>query len=217
MRQKNEMSRERELTRHLLGGEPGKVYHKFLFVQIFHVAGGWSLVACISPQPPATIGVMMSDEKKVEIREKLIQTRSDLLALLAGLDEGGWQTAVQSEDAEWTVADMVRHLMNAEKGMTGLIQQFQQGNDPVPPDFDRDKYNVRSVEKTQELSTAHLLSALETNHRQLLEMVDSLEPDDWAKQGRHANLSIMTIEEVCRIIAYHENLHMADIKQAVGR
>jgi len=159
----------------------------------------------------------MSDEKKAEIREKLVQTRVGLLELLRGLDEGDWETAVQSEGAQWTVADVVRHLMNAETGMTGLIQQFQQGNDPVPPDFDRDRYNIRGVQKTQEMTPADLLSALETNHRQLLATVDNLEADDWAKTGRHASLTIMSIEEVCRIIAYHENLHMADIKQAVGK
>lgn len=156
----------------------------------------------------------MTDIKKAGIEDKLMQTRADLVELLVGLDEKGWQTAVQSEDAHWSVADIIRHLMNAEKGMTRLIQEFQQGNDPVPPDFDLERYNIRSVQKTQELAPAALLQALATNRMQLLQLIDQLRDDDWQKKGRHASMRIMTIEEVCHAIANHEAQHLEEIKKA---
>ena len=158
----------------------------------------------------------MPDPKKEEIREKLNQTRAPLFACLQGLGVEEWQTAVQSEDAQWTIADLVRHLISAEKGMTGLIIQFQQGNDPVPPDFDRERYNVRSVEKLQHLTPPELLETMTANRNQLMQVIDTLAPEDWQKKGRHGSLRIMSIEEVCQVIADHETAHLADIQKALA-
>lgn len=153
--------------------------------------------------------------KKEEVVAKLAETRAPLWAFLQDLDETQWETAVQSEDEEWTVSDIVRHLTNAESGMTNLIKQFQQGKDPVPPDFDRERYNKRAVEKTKDLTPPQLLEAMKTNRAKLLDFIEALEEEDWQKNGRHASLNIYTIEEVCHIIADHEELHLQDMKKAL--
>ncbi len=152
---------------------------------------------------------------KDEIVAKLAETRAPLMTFLQNLDEAQWETAVQSEDAEWTISDIVRHLVSAESGMTGLIIQFQQGKDPVPPDFDRERFNKRAVEKTKSLTPPQLLEAMTTNRAKLLDVIDTLTEEDWQKNGRHASLNIYTIEEVCQIIAGHEELHFEDMQKAV--
>ncbi len=158
----------------------------------------------------------MSDVKKDEIKARLHQTRTALVDCLQGLTATEWETAVQSEDARWTVADIVRHIVSAEKGMIGLIQQFQQGNDPVPADFDLARYNQRSVQKSQELSPPDLLAALNDNHMRLLQVIEGLAPEDWQKKGRHGSMRILTIEEVCQVIADHDATHLADIQNALA-
>lgn len=158
----------------------------------------------------------MSEAKKDEIREKLSQARTTLLDYLQGLEAEQWATAVQSEDAQWTVADMVRHLASSEKGMINLIEQFQQGNDPVPADFDLARFNQRSVQKSQELTPADLLAALESNHTRLLQVIDGLSAEDWQKKGRHGSMRILTIEEVCHVIAGHDMTHLADMQKALS-
>lgn len=156
----------------------------------------------------------MVDARKSEVIEKLNLTRGNLFAFLAGLDEAAWETAVQSEDAQWTIADLVRHLMNAESGMTGLIEQFKAGKDPVPPDFDRERYNQSRVKKTQALTPQELMAQMSANREHLLTVIESLEDGDWSKKGRHASLRIMTIEEVCHLIADHESVHLEEMKKA---
>lgn len=156
----------------------------------------------------------MSVDKNLII-QKLQTNRDALLSFLQSLDETEWETAVQSEDAEWAISDIVRHLVNAEKGMTGLIVQFQQGKDPVPPDFDRERYNKRIVEKTKDLTPVQLMEAMVENRTKLLAVIETLNEEDWQKKGRHASLNIYTVEEVCHIIADHEALHLADIKKAI--
>ena len=155
----------------------------------------------------------MSVDKSVIIA-KLNSSRAALLPVLEGLNEAQWETAVQSEGAAWTVSDIVRHLVNAENGMTGLMVQFKQGKDPVPPDFDRDRYNKRAVEKTKDLSREDLLNAMTQNRENLLAVIETLSEEDWHKKGRHASLNIYTIEEICHIIADHETAHLSDIQAA---
>ena len=157
----------------------------------------------------------MNNGHKEAVIEHLNLTRAPLMAFLSALTPVQWETAVQSEDAEWTVADIVRHLANAEKGMTGLIKQFKVGKDPVPPDFDRERYNKRSVEKTKDESPEALLSSMKQNREHLLAVIDSLTADDWQKKGRHASLRMMTIEEVCRLIADHEVAHLQDMQESL--
>lgn len=157
----------------------------------------------------------MGKDKKVEIEEKLGQTRAALLSFLQGLSAAEWETAVQAEDANWTIADVVRHLVNAESGMTTLIEKFKVGEDPVPPDFDRERFNKSRVRKSQDVPPAQLLAQLETNRVKLMAVLADLQPEDWQKKGRHASLRILTIEEVCQVIADHEGSHLEDLKKAL--
>ena len=157
----------------------------------------------------------MSDDKKATIRAKKLQIRQALLTVLQGLSEAEWETAVYAEDTHWTVSDIVRHLVNAEKGMTGLITHFQQGNNPVPLDFDRERYNQRIIQKTKEKSPVELLAEIEKNQATFLAVLDSIKEEDWQKNGRHASLRIMTIEEVCHLIPDHELTHLEHIKVAL--
>ena len=155
------------------------------------------------------------EDKKHTIREKKVRVRQELMTFLQQLDENEWETAVYTEDAHWTISDIVRHLTNAESGMTGLITQFQQGNDPVPPDFDRERYNQRIVAKTKEKSPSELLAEMEKHHLAFLDVLDTITEEDWQKNGRHASLRIMTIEEICHLIPDHEYDHLQGIQQAL--
>ena len=146
------------------------------------------------------------------MRQHRLQHLADILT---DADKEQWETAVQTEDQQWTVSDIVRHLTNAESGMTNLIKEFQQGKDPVPPDFDRERYNNRSVAKKQDMTPADLMEAMTTNRTKLLEFIETLEEEDWQKKGRHASLNIYTIEEVCHVIADHEAAHLQDMQTAV--
>ena len=156
-------------------------------------------------------------DKKVEIAEKLNDTRHDLMIFFDGLDEAGWETAVYDEETTWTITDILRHLVDSERGMTGMMAQWQQGKDPVPADFDLARWNNRAIQKTAEKSPQELLNSFRENRINLLSFIDTLHDEDWAKQGRHGSLRIMSIEEVCHLIANHEMDHLRVMQEAVGQ
>lgn len=158
----------------------------------------------------------MADRKHVEIAEKLSDARAALMAFFDGLEEDEWETAVYHEETTWTITDILRHLVDAERGMTSMIMQWQQGNDPVPADFDLARWNNRVVQKAAEKTPNDLVAEFRQNRINLLSFIDTLHDEDWHKQGRHGSLRIMSIEEVCHLIADHELDHLRVMKEALG-
>lgn len=154
------------------------------------------------------------DEKKEAIKGELADARNDLFAVLQELRESVWGTPVYSEGETWTVADILRHLTAAERDMTLLVERIRQGSGGVPPDFDLNRWNARSIEKAEAKSPADLQAEMNENRTYLLEMIEAIGPEEWDLQGRHGSLRIMTVEEILRLIADHERRHTADIREA---
>ena len=161
----------------------------------------------------------MSNTKKEEIREALSGARQELLSLLSGLGEWQWAAPVFTHEEEdgWSVADVLRHLVDSERGMTAQMKIIAEGGEGVPPDFDLSRWNARAVARAKDKVPAELLAEMEKNRERLFDFIDSLAAEDWNKKGRHASLRIMSIEEIARLIADHERRHTADIQAALER
>jgi uncharacterized damage-inducible protein DinB len=159
----------------------------------------------------------MSEEKKSVLRQKLSTTRDELLILVQSLDQQQWEIIVYAEDQSWSVSDLLRHLTVSEKGMTSTIEAICQGGEGVPPDFDLDRWNARTIQKTQNKAPADLTVEMASNRAHLLEVLQSMKEDDWEKRGRHASLRIMSIEEILNLIADHERQHCQDIRLALAQ
>jgi hypothetical protein len=158
----------------------------------------------------------MSDQK-ADLRMKLTASRQEMLALMGGLDEAAWGTAVFAEDASWSVLDLLRHVTDAENSMTALMARIRDGGEGVPEDFDLDRWNASRLKKIQTKTPTDLVADMQQNRTNLFAFMESLTEEDWQKKGRHGSGRIMTIEEICHIIADHERLHAADIRAALGK
>jgi len=95
------------------------------------------------------------------------------------------------------------------------MQRIQEGGSGVPDDFDLSRWNARRVEKTQHKTPTDLINDMATNRNNLLQFIDTLEPDDWQKEGRHGSMRIMTIAQICHLIADHEQSHLTDIQNVL--
>ncbi|HEX6383581.1 MAG TPA: DinB family protein [Anaerolineae bacterium] len=94
----------------------------------------------------------MADTRKEEIREELTSARQELLSLLRGLGEWQWAAPAFAHEEEdgWSVADVLRHLTSAERGMTATMKHICEGGEGVPPDFDLNRWNARTVGRTKD-------------------------------------------------------------------
>ena len=157
----------------------------------------------------------MSEEKKLETFQKLAGSRQALLSLLDDLDQSQWDLVVYTEDAEWTVKDLLIHIMIAEKSMTRLVEVIQEGGEGASEDFDLTHWNTRTVQKSSDKAPNDIRAEMIANRGHLLELLDSMPDSDWQKKGRHGSLRIMTVEEILHLIADHECDHMNDISKVL--
>lgn len=158
----------------------------------------------------------MTTDRETLVLDKLAASRAATLELAAMLTDEDWDRPAYGEGSDWRVIDMLRHVADSERGMTALIVQVQNGGEGVPADFDLDRWNRRAVAKLAEKPPAELLEDMAANRTNLLAVINSLDEADWDKRGRHASLRILSIEEVCHLIADHEQLHAQMIKEAVA-
>ncbi|MCC7451373.1 MAG: DinB family protein [Anaerolineae bacterium] len=157
----------------------------------------------------------MSD-RKTAIVAVLDQTRQQLNALLDRLQPGDWETQIQEEDQRWTVRQIISHLMEAQRGMTHQITRINAGEETVPPDFDLNRWNRRSVEKAADKQPPELIAALEEGRTALKQVLTGLSDSDLEKRGRHGSLQIMSIEEIARLIGTHEADHARIIAEGLN-
>ncbi len=154
----------------------------------------------------------MPDDKKQAIKDKLTTVREETLHAVGAMTEEQWNRPVgDGEGGQWRAIDVLRHVTDSERGMTALMAQVQAGGEGVPADFDLERWNRRVVTKMQDKGVAELLADMGANRQALFAFIDTLADDDWAKKGRHASGRILSIEQVCHLIADHERAHVAEL------
>jgi len=154
--------------------------------------------------------------RKADILSLLDQTRQQLKAVLDRLQPGDWETQIQDEDQQWTVRQVVSHLVDAQRGMTSQVTRINAGQEAVPPDFDLNRWNKRAVEKAADKTPPELLIMLEEGRAALKQVLDTLSDTDLDKRGRHSSLKIMSIEEIIRLIGTHEADHARIMAEKLG-
>jgi uncharacterized protein (TIGR03083 family) len=155
--------------------------------------------------------------KKEQLRHELDRARHELATLLASLQPDQWQLPVYGEGENWTVHNVVSHLVDGEFGMTVQIERIRRGEPTVPEDFDLDRWNKRAVAKMAEKKPEELRQALDNNRSRLLKALETVEENEWGLKGRHSSLRVLSIEQYFYLIASHEARHTADIARMVGR
>jgi uncharacterized protein (TIGR03083 family) len=161
-------------------------------------------------------GNAMPSDPQITWIEKLAQSRLQLKHLLNQLAPAQWQTQIYSEGAKWTVADIIAHLIDSERGMSIHIHRIRQGKPTIPAEFDLEQWNRQLESRYPERKPGELQLALaETRTRTLAEM-RQLAPEDWAKTGRHPARGQISIAQYYETIHLHEILHTTDIRQALN-
>ncbi len=154
--------------------------------------------------------------RKQTILDTLAHGRQMLTSVIDQLQPDDWESPVQDADQKWTVRQIVTHVADAQKGMTGQITTINGGQEAIPADFDLDRWNRRAVEKGADKTPSELLLALEEGRIKLLQFLDTLTDADFDKQGRHSSLRIMTIEQILTLIGTHEIEHAQIIADSLG-
>jgi MarR-like DNA-binding transcriptional regulator SgrR of sgrS sRNA len=155
-------------------------------------------------------------DRTTDILNWLDQTRREVKQILDRLQPDDWEKPIQEEDQHWTARQIVSHMVSAQKGMSGQIARISAGEETVPPDFDLNRWNRRSVEKSADKTPQELLAALDEDREALKQTLRGLQDSDFDKRGRHGSLRIMSVEEIARLIGTHEAEHARIIAEKLG-
>lgn len=155
----------------------------------------------------------MIDRKEV-LKTKLEESRTRLNAVLDQIGDR-WEQQVYSDGLQWTVRQIVVHLADADRGHYNQVINIADGKDIIPEDFDIERYNKRTTEKRAEVTAEQARESLAESRALMLSWLQDLDPAKLDNTGRHASLNIMTVHDIVRLTALHEQDHANDIAKAL--
>ncbi len=134
------------------------------------------------------------------------------------LDQVGdrWDTPVYSDGAAWTVRQLAIHLMISDKGQTSTVMGIARGENPVPADFDLERYNRRSVEKRADASIEDVRASLANSFAEREQWLDTLDDTALDREGRHGSGRILSVAQILQVMADHERDHANDIAKVLN-
>jgi len=154
-------------------------------------------------------------ERKQNIQAWLASSRQFLLSVVQAVSDEDWSRVAHTDSVGWTARDVLAHLAGAEPSLTAIITRAQAGGRFVPrPDFDLDFWNRRQVEKRAKKSPRDLLAEMESNRTATLKLLTDLPESALDLLVQHPSYGDMTVEDVFRIIGFHERLHADEIRLA---
>ncbi len=154
-------------------------------------------------------------ERKLKIEEWLGSSRQFLIEIVQAVRDENWARIAHSDSVGWTARNVLAHVTGAEPSLGAIINRAQAEGSYIPrPDFDLDYFNRRQVEKRAEKSPADLLAELEGNRSATLKLLAGLPESTLDLPVRHPTYGDMTVEDVFRIIGFHERLHAEEIRAA---
>lgn len=153
----------------------------------------------------------MISERKQKLINKLNDSRQRLNTALDAVGDR-WDEQLYSEGAQWTIRQLLTHLMLADAGHVRMVKAIAAGIEFIPADYDIDRYNKGSVQKNKNLTIEDCRQGLANSREEALSWIDEIDDSVLDIEGRHASLNILSIEKIFKIMALHEISHAQDIE-----
>jgi uncharacterized damage-inducible protein DinB len=128
----------------------------------------------------------------------------DTIALLLG----DISEEVQDTPGSWTIAEILNHLLDAERRYFSRVRRLRREQNPqmkVQPDAD--------VTKLTALQAWKAFYELRRRHVRLLR---TLKPAEWRRSGTLSPLGKVTIAGIVRHLAAHDAMHTAQIARRLS-
>jgi hypothetical protein len=141
-------------------------------------------------------------------------TADRLGALFAGLGEADARRAPAA--GEWSAADTLLHLRASDAIIAPRAWQIVVRPGVRFPGMDEARW--RALVARADEPVAAQVAAFATRRAELVALLRSLTPDEWAATGEHEELGTVSVRTLMeRGLADHEAEHLAQIESLLGR
>ena len=114
---------------------------------------------------------------------------------------------------EWSALETLTHLRDVVVFVYGLrMRRLFYEDAPVFVDFDEESYRGASLARGE--AVGDLLDTIVAEHEQLARLLESLPDAEWARQGRHPQFGVVSIEFLALRVGEHAEEHAAQITEA---
>ena len=144
-----------------------------------------------------------------EMIERVRGTPARLEDLLAQLPP---ETLIAQVDGRWSMQENAGHLLDLESLVSQRVDEYLAGNTTLHA---ADMSNRKTYEATHnDVPIASILTAFRTERHELVDRLETLEPDVFAHSSLHPRLNVqMRLVDMLFFQAEHDDYHLARISE----
>lgn len=154
-------------------------------------------------------------EKQALIQKRLRDEGDKLLAVFETLSPAQWQTIIYTDGMVWTIKDLLAHQISAEREFQYYGCDILDGGQGAPEGFVINDFNNAAVAQLTARDVMTLIADLRATRQTTIDLVASIDEDEFALQGRHPFFGQMTIEDMFKLIYRHNMLHLRDLRRVL--
>jgi hypothetical protein len=149
-----------------------------------------------------------------EHRRLIERIRSSALVVRRAVEEAPrGRFGVAPKSGEWSALETLTHLRDVIVHVYGLrLRRLFYEDGPLFADFDEEAYRPASLARGE--SVEYLLDTIVGEHEQLARLLEAVPDAEWAREGRHPQYGVMSIEFLARRVGEHAEEHAAQISTA---
>lgn len=153
--------------------------------------------------------------KAETLAQKLLDEGTRTLAFLSNLAPDVWAKPCHGEGSDWTVRDVVEHMILAEEGLRSQFRQVAEGGTGAPEGFDIDNYNASRKSKLADLSREQLFERYTFSRSRTADFARGLSDAQLAIMGRHPAMGMCALEDMLKMMYLHHTMHVKEIKRVI--
>jgi hypothetical protein len=117
-------------------------------------------------------------------------------------------------DGGWTARQVIHHLADSEATAYVRLRRLIAEDEPMIAGYDEPEY-ARRLHYGRPIASS--LAVLKAVRDASLELLETLTPEEWKRQGTHSESGPYSVERWLEIYAAHSHDHAGQIRAARGR
>jgi DinB superfamily len=150
-----------------------------------------------------------SAEQRQKFIADIAQTPVALRAAVDGLSQQQLDTPYR--EGGWTVRQLVHHVPDSHMNAYIRFKLALTEDEPTIKPYAEDRWAELADTKSTPIEVS--LVMMDSLHQRWVELLRSLEPNDWRRQFRHPELGVVPLEKNVALYSWHGRHHVAHITE----